>query len=346
MRGRSFIAVVSIAALLVLGICGVWLYDRGQRDKLAPGVKIANIDVGGMQSTAARDKVRHELTVRVNQPIVVQWGHQRFELSPRDANVGYAVQGAVDKALSRSREGSIFSRTWRSIQGNELKINVRPKISYARPAVERFVSRITDKIDRPPRDATLAYSASGLSKVPERAGRKVNAEQLRNAVVFDLENQRYGGVLTPVVTRLRPKVTRAQLASRYPSVIIINRDSKELLLYKRLKLSQTYGIAVGQAGLETPAGLHSVTDKSVDPAWNVPNESWAGSLAGTTIPGGAPDNPIKSRWIGFYPGDGIHGTADDASIGTAASHGCIRMHVPDVEDLYDRVRIGDPVFVI
>jgi lipoprotein-anchoring transpeptidase ErfK/SrfK len=343
--GWGLIALVVALAVLVVGIGAIWLYDHGQRDRLASGVRIANVDVGGMKATAARDKVRHELTTHVNEPIVVQWRDKRFELRPRDAGVGYAVQATVDKALARSREGSIFSRTWRAIGGGKLEVNLVPKISYSRPAVDRFVRRVTSRIDRPARDATLGYSAGGLSKVPERRGLKVNAEQLRNAVVFDLDNQR-SGLLTPVVAPVRPKVTRAQLASRYPSVIVINRDSKELLLYKRLKLSKTYGIAVGQAGLETPAGLHSVTDKSVDPAWNVPNESWAGSLAGQTIPGGAPDNPIKSRWIGFYPGDGIHGTADDASIGSAASHGCIRMHVPDVEDLYDRVRLGDPVYVI
>ena len=346
MRGRSFIAVVSVAALLLLGVLGVWLYDRGQRDKLASGVKIASIEVGGMNATAARDKVRHELTVRVNQPILVQWGQRRFQLHPRDAAVGYAVQGTVDKALSRSREGSMFSRTWRSIQGSDLDVNLQPKISYSRSAVNRFVRRIAAKIDRAPKDASLGYSASGLTRVRERDGRKVNARQLRNAVVFDLENQRQGGILTPVVAKVRPKVTRAQLASRYPSVIVINRDGKELQLYKRLKLAKTYPIAIGQAGQETPAGLHSVINKAVDPAWSVPNESWAGSLAGTVVPGGAPDNPLKSRWIGFYAGNGIHGTADDASIGTSASHGCIRMHVPDVEELYERVGVGDPVYVI
>ena len=260
--------------------------------------------------------------------------------------MGYAVQASVDEALRRSREGSIFTRSWRSLQGSQIKANLLPKISYSHEAVTRFVKRVTGKIDRPAKDASLGFSASGLSKVPGHDGLKTNATQLRNAVVFDLENQRYGGVLTPVVSRVRPKVTTGQLASRYPSVIVINRGGFELTLYKHLKLAKTYGIAVGQAGLESPAGLHSVTDKSVDPAWNVPNESWAGSLAGQTIPGGAPDNPIKSRWIGFYPGDGIHGTADDASIGSAASHGCIRMHVPDVEDLFPRVQVGDPVYVI
>ena len=346
MRGRSLIAVVTLVAVLLLGSVGVWLYDHGQRDKLAPGVRIGNIDVGGMRKNPARDKVRHGLTLAVSQPLVVQWGPQRFVLDPRDAKVGYAVQAAVDKALARSREGSIFSRTWRDLVGGELKINLQPKIAYSRAAVDRFIERITAKIDRPPRDASLGYSAAGLAKLPEQPGLKVNVEQLRNAVVFDLENQRYGGILTPVVSRPAPKVTRAQLASRYPSVIIVNRKSKQLQLYKQLNLFKTYPIAVGQAGRQTPAGLHNVTDKSVNPTWKVPNESWAGSRAGTTVPGGAPDNPLKARWIGFYPGDGIHGTAEDWSIGTAASHGCIRMHIPEVKDLYNRVKIGDPVFVI
>jgi lipoprotein-anchoring transpeptidase ErfK/SrfK len=346
MRGRSLIAVVVLVAVLVLGTVVVWLHDHGRRDKLAPGVRIGNIDVGGMRKNPARDKVRHGLTLAVGQPLVVQWGPQRFVLDPRDAKVGYAVQAAVDKALARSREGSIFSRAWRDLMGDELKINVQPKIAYSRAAVDRFVERIAAKIDRPPRDASLGYSARGLTKLPEQAGLKVNVEQLRNAVVFDLENQRYGGVLTPVVSRPPPKLTRAQLASRYPSVIIIDRKSKHLQLYKHLTLFKTYAIAVGQAGLQTPAGLHNVTDKSVNPTWKVPNESWAGSRAGTTVPGGAPDNPLKARWIGFYPGDGIHGTTEDWSIGTAASHGCIRMHIPDVKDLYNRVKIGDPVFVI
>jgi lipoprotein-anchoring transpeptidase ErfK/SrfK len=77
----------------------------------------------------------------------------------------------------------------------------------------------------------------------------------------------------------------------------------------------------------------------------VPNSAWAGSLAGQVIPGGSPQNPLKARWLGIYAGAGIHGTSDDGSIGTAASHGCIRMHIPDVIDLYDRVPVGAPVYI-
>ena len=111
-------------------------------------------------------------------------------------------------------------------------------------------------------------------------------------------------------------------------------------LYKELKPAKTYAIAVGQVGLETPAGRYTIQNKAINPAWHVPNSAWAGKLAGKVIPGGDPTNPIKARWLGIFDGVGIHGTSDDASIGRNASHGCIRMHIPDVEELYDEVPVG------
>jgi lipoprotein-anchoring transpeptidase ErfK/SrfK len=77
----------------------------------------------------------------------------------------------------------------------------------------------------------------------------------------------------------------------------------------------------------------------------VPNSAWAGSLQGQVIPGGAPNNPLKARWLGIADGVGIHGTAEDWSIGSRASHGCIRMHVADVVDLYPRVPVGAKVLI-
>ena len=71
-------------------------------------------------------------------------------------------------------------------------------------------------------------------------------------------------------------------------------------------MQKSYPIAVGQQGLETPAGLYHVTDKQVNPYWHVPNSAWAGSLAGQVIPPG-PSNPLQARWIGIADGAGIHG---------------------------------------
>ena len=76
----------------------------------------------------------------------------------------------------------------------------------------------------------------------------------------------------------------------------------------------------------------------------MPNSDLAGDLAGTVVPPG-PSNPIKARWMGIYDGAGIHGTDVTGSIGTAASHGCIRMLIPDVIELYDQVPVGAPVYI-
>ena len=111
-----------------------------------------------------------------------------------------------------------------------------------------------------------------------------------------------------------------------------------------MRLAKTYLIAVGRAGLETPAGLYDINDKQIDPSWHVPNSSWAGSLAGQVIPPG-PDDPLKARWLGFWNGSGIHGTDSVWSLGTAASHGCIRMSIPDVEELYPQVPLHTPIYI-
>ena len=108
---------------------------------------------------------------------------------------------------------------------------------------------------------------------------------------------------------------------------------------------RVYPIAVGQAGLETPAGLYKIQNKAVNPAWHVPNSDWAGGLQGQTIPGGAPNNPLKARWLGVNGSVGIHGTAEEWSIGSRASHGCIRMRVADVIDLYPRVPVGTTIVI-
>jgi lipoprotein-anchoring transpeptidase ErfK/SrfK len=104
-------------------------------------------------------------------------------------------------------------------------------------------------------------------------------------------------------------------------------------------------VAVGQPAYPTPSGLFSIQDKQVNPVWSVPNSPWAGELQGTTVDGGSAANPLKARWMGIVNGVGIHGTGEDYSIGSAASHGCIRMHVPDVKDLFARVSVGTPVLI-
>ena len=149
-----------------------------------------------------------------------------------------------------------------------------------------------------------------------------------------------------VTTRVvEPRVTAGEHVREYPYFITISRTTKELRLFKDLRLVKRYRIAVGAVGYSTPGGLYRIQNKAINPAWHVPRSPWTGSLAGRIIPGGVPENPIKARWMGFYDGAGIHGTDAIYSLGSAASHGCIRMSIPDVIELYEIVPVKTPIFI-
>ena len=208
------------------------------------------------------------------------------------------------------------------------------------------MARVSRKLNEPARDANVGDLEKGeVNPTRSENGLRVRNVTLRRALKAELLDR---GDRSPVRVRtkvVKPKVTTTQLAEQYPAIILVNRGAFRLTLYKDLKPSKTYGIAVGQVGLETPAGLYHVQNKAVNPAWHVPNSSWAGDLAGKVIPAGDPGNPIKARWMGIFDGAGIHGTDAVGSIGSAASHGCIRMRIPDVEELYDQVPVGAPVYI-
>jgi hypothetical protein len=344
MRERTFIIVGSLLAVLLLAAGGVYLYDHSRRDLVNKGITIGGVDVGGQKADKARETVERQLAARSNQPILVRMGRRTFKLTQRQAKVGFDVRAMVDEAVQRSRHGSIITRTLRGIEGTSIHADIPVQLSYSNAVVRRFAKHVAKVVDRTPKNADLSYSGSGISTVPGLDGRRLNTGALRTAVRAQLDAQTFP-VIHPRVALVHPKVTTRGLARMYPEVITIDRGGFTLHLFRNLRPFKTYPIAVGSAGYDTPTGLYSIDDKTVDPAWHVPNEAWAGDRAGTVVPGGAADNPLKARWMGFFAGRGIHGTSDDASVGTAASHGCIRMHIPDVEELYDLVSVGTPVYV-
>jgi lipoprotein-anchoring transpeptidase ErfK/SrfK len=251
----------------------------------------------------------------------------------------------IDTALQRGREGGILARTWRGLTGGHVDAHVAPEITYSRPAVQRLVDRVRVAVSRKAEDAKVNYAPDSVSISPSRPGRTIDAGVLRTSIEAALLSSTRGRTLTAPVQTVEPKVTADNLADKFPVVLTIDRGNFRLNLFKRLKRVKVYPIAVGQVGLETPAGLYKISNKAINPAWHVPNSDWACALAGKVIPGGAPDNPLKARWLGVYDGVGVHGTDARNSIGTNASHGCIRMLVEDVEKLYDEVPIGTPIFI-
>jgi lipoprotein-anchoring transpeptidase ErfK/SrfK len=343
MRHRWFILVAVVLLVLVGGAVAAFAYDSSREDLIAEGVTVAGVDVGGMSTDEARALVRRELQEPLERPISVVRGKERFTLSAEDAGVKADVGGMVDEAIQASREGSIFSRVARDITGGEEDAQVSARVSYSTAAVEQLVERIEGKLNRPARDAEVDFPS--LEKVKEQKGRRVKAAALEQRIAQALTVPGVERQVRAPVRIIKPKVTQEQLADKYPVLLIADRYNFRLRLYKQLQLQKEYTVAVGAVGFDTPAGMYAIQNKAVDPAWHVPESDWAGDLAGTIVPGGVPENPLKARWMGIYDGAGIHGTDQTYSLGTAASHGCIRMAIPDVIELYDQVPVGAPIYI-
>ena len=329
--------------VLIGGAVAAYGYDSSREDLIAEGVTIAGVDVGGMTSSEATALVQRELQEPLERPISVVRHKTRFSLSGKDAGVRADVGGMVDEAVRVSRDGSIFSRVARDITGGEEDAQVPARVSYSTAAVEGLVERVERRLNRPARDAEVDFPS--LEKVKEQRGRKVKAAVLEQRIAQALTVPGVERSVKAPVRVVKPKVTQADLASKYPVVLVADRYNFKLRLYRDLQLQKEYIVAVGAIGFDTPAGLYNIQNKAVNPAWHVPEREWAGDLAGTIVPGGVPENPLKARWLGIYDGAGIHGTDQTQTLGTRASKGCLRMAIPDVIELYDQVPVGAPIYI-
>ena len=343
-KRMPLIAGIAAAVLVALAVAA-YGYDTSRDDLISDGVTVAGVDVGGMRSDAAASKLRAQLGPALERPVRVAVAGHRFKLTARRSHLTADVEGMVDEALEAGRDGGLPTRTWRGLTGGEVDRDLEARVSYSAVSVKRFIRRVKRAVDRAPRDADVSFQTASLPAIPSRTGLRLDTRRLRRSVEGALDSIGGGRSVRGRVRVVQPKVTTAELGEKYPTVVTVDRGGFTLRLFKNLKLAKTYKIAVGQVGLETPAGLYHVQNKAVDPAWHVPDSDWAGDLAGKVIPGGVAENPLKARWLGIYDGAGIHGTDAISSLGTAASHGCIRMAIPDVEELYDDVPVQAPVYI-
>jgi len=126
--------------------------------------------------------------------------------------------------------------------------------------------------------------------------------------------------------------------------IFINLSTFSLVLDRPGMDEKRWTIASGSYDHPTPVGQFVIYEKVKDPTWLPPKSDWAKDAK--PIPPG-PDNPLGTRWLGFdWGGVGIHGTNAPWTVGSAASHGCMRMVTGQVEELFELVEVGTPVVVL
>ena len=341
---KALVAIVVVATGALLLATAVWAYDTAQKDQIAPGITVGGVDIGGRSAEDARQVIDEEVVAPLSKPVVVKFNGEDYRLTPKELETEADLDGMVDEAVERSRDGGLVERVTRYVQGSTVDEDIEPRVEYSPEAIDKFVADVAEDVNRDAQDASITPATDQLIPTPGENGIALREDDMRNKITNEVEKPGSGKRIQALVTVTHPEVTTKELAAEYPTYLTVSQSEYKLRLFKNLKLVAEYPIAVGGNGYATPTGLHSIQDKQVDPTWNVPTSSWAGDLAGQSIPPG-PSNPLKSRWMGIYNGAGIHGTDDTASIGSAASHGCIRMLIPDVEELYDRVEVGDPIYI-
>jgi len=328
--------IVALAAALLVA---AWAYDRARGDVVANGVKAGPVALGGLSPAKARARLNAAAKWGRTHTVTVSAGHRHVRIVPGKAGVALDVNQMVDGALAVGTGANFISRDWRALTSAKSQAQIEPALTDSSGAA---LARLAARLDTRPRDATVNATPAALLVTPPKDGTAVEpgalGRELARALIYHSRR-----VAVPAL-HTAPAVTIAALRRRYPAFITIDRGAFTLRVYQHLHLVRSYPIAVGMQGLATPAGLYHIQNKVVDPAWSVPNSPWAGSLAGQVIPPG-PSDPLKARWMGLFNGAGIHGTDETDSIGHAFSHGCVRMLIPDVIDLYNRVRVGTPVYI-
>jgi lipoprotein-anchoring transpeptidase ErfK/SrfK len=309
---------LGVSVLVIAVLAPVLSGDAAPPALVPKGVTVAGVPVAGMSNEQAQAALRPAFA----RPVQLVFTTRTWRLVPARFGAKVAVAQGVATALSAD-PGTAVALT--------------PTVD--RDAVRQFVHALDTRVSYPAKDAELA-GLQGLRP-------KLTPELTGIQVLRQLTEQRITRALqSPQIHRIRVAakvVEPKRTVANFGPVIVIRRGANELRYYIGAKLVRTFGVATGQSVYPTPTGMFEIVDMQRDPWWRPPDSPWAQGLK--PIPPG-PGNPLGTRWMGLSaPGVGIHGTPDDASIGYSASHGCIRMHIPDAEWLFTHVELGTPVVI-
>src|SRR6476619_7672804 len=275
----------------------------------APATIASGVTISGVEVGAlTSDQAFTAVTASFARPLTLVVPRHRLAVDPR------ALTAPADTALT-------------------LRVILRRK------GTQRYLDALAKRFDREPVDSQLLLRNLRPVITKEQDGRSLREVRAMNAIFTALVTNTRPEVALQF-TELKPSVTRGS----FGPVIVIRRGSNRLYLYKGARFQRMFGVATGQSAYPTPLGIWHVVVKWRNPWWYPPNSPWA--KGEKPVPPG-PGNPLGTRWMGLSAsGVGIHGPPDDTSIGYSASHGCIRMHIPDAEWLFNHVTVGTTVFIV
>jgi lipoprotein-anchoring transpeptidase ErfK/SrfK len=341
--GRGWVVVVTTIGLLAaLGggsAYAAYRYDRSSATRILPGVAIAGIDVSGMTGDQAIRAVEQHADLTLEAQLTVRAAGSTWTVTPASLGTRADVEGAVERAFGAAESLSLVSRVYHRIADEPVPTSIRLGYTFDRAKVDAFVQQAFDEIAKPAVDADMSLVDGQLVMRHAQTGAELKQDIAVQRVVHALRGH-LDHVQMPVRT-VEPQVTDASLGK----TIVVDLSENHLYLYDRFKVVRDFPVATAAPGYTTPVGTWEIMNKAENPTWYNPAPDGWGAGEPLVIPPG-PGNPLGTRALYLNaPGIRIHGSYADSSIGTYASHGCIRMHIPDSEVLYPLVPIGTKVII-
>jgi len=222
---------------------------------------------------------------------------------------------------------------------------VAPAWSADLSVVTAFVARIVKAVDKKPVDAQRVVKKRRLKVTAPVNGRAVDKPAAIAAVraAIGAELAADGAEQPAVVIPIKTLTAKGPLSLGKTIVVVLSE--RRVYLYKNSKLEKKYRCAIGMRAYPTPRGKFKVIGKKKNPTWRNPYSAWSKSMP-AFIKGGY-YNPLGLRALYINSsGIRIHGTSKTYSMGQAASHGCIRLTNKNVVDIYPRVPVGTPVYIV
>lgn len=331
--------LLGLLILVLLSFSGYLFYDDYlHRKELLPGVKVADVAVGGLDLQKAEEKVTSELARPLLKPVYLKYGGYFWRL-PTNKIIKIPVRSMVRQANQFGRNLSFWKRNYHRRFRQPIKHTVPLKLSKDNQKLRLYLKELAKEIDAVPIDAAIDVSSGTVKLLPSQVGKEFLVEKALKEITALLPSS--NRVYYLPVKDLPPKKTE----EAFNAVILISRGSHTLSLFHREELVKVYPIAVGSIRYPTPSGSFKIIRKRINPTWYNPHKDWSADMPNIIPPG--PDNPLGSRAMDLNsPGIRIHGTPNERSIGHSVSHGCIRMKMKDAEDLFSQIEVDIPVEII
>ena len=308
-----------LAFVLVLCAAIALAPSAGPSKRIPNGVRIAGVNVSGLD----RGQAQQQISARFEAPLRFRFDQREWTASTKRLGMDADVEGAVSQA-QKAKSGD----------------DVGVRVDVNRDKARAYVVSLDEQFGIDPENAVVTGLVDGRPQIADsKWGREVRRQTMVRAIVRTLRT-RIRPALPLVMKTLKPSVSK----TGFGPVIVIRRGANSLQLFNGETPVRSFRVATGRSQYPTPTGSFRIVDMQTNPWWRPPDSDWAKGLK--PIPPG-PGNPLGTRWMGLSaPGVGIHGTPDAASIGYSASHGCIRMLIPDATWLFDHVSIGTPVLIV